>query len=159
MVQQQQQKWLHLYTILKSEIDEYISEHPKAIQNILNFKKMSYVQTHDKVIKQLHSLKLSRPKLLTEMNKYLSQTYSLLFAPLIYPSKQFMKEAAIYFQDKQHKYNVLHGMFKDREHDRIYDYYILKTSKNVMHARYKFDQLYFVMYLRNEKEIIEILEI
>lgn len=152
-----QQQWIHLYSIVKSEIDEYVTKYPKALKNILNFKKMAYIQGHQKTMDELKSNKLSRPQLLSKMKKYLSEIYHLLYVPLIYPDKQFIRQAKKYFMNDKNKFHVLYDSYHDSIHHRIYDYYILKTTYDC--EFYQSDQIYLIIYLRNDKQIIEVLQL
>lgn len=145
MSQQKKQEWLHLYRIVKSDIDKYLSEHPKSLHNVLNMKKMLHASAFQKVMQeitdrghptiqtQLIGPMTSRKTLLIRLRNWFRESFHFSRAPIIRPSIEFQNEAMQHFQDPKHKYDVFYGSLYVTITQRQYHFFVFKTT--VVHSQ------------------------
>jgi len=138
-----EEAWLHLYRTMKLDIDPYLSEHPRALNNILNLKKMVRVDRFQTVMQELLGLDrfgppaqqvgatTSRKTLLIRLRAWLREPYHLVRAPVFPVPTSFTAEAVQYFQNPARAKDVFYRLFAHRGHD--YHFFVFKTG--TVHSR------------------------
>jgi hypothetical protein len=135
------QKWLHVYKMVKPDIDKFVVMNPTKLRNIMNLKKLALVPAFQKTINKITNKKhhlleqetgrdMSRRAVLARIRKWFLQDFYLSRHPVIRPSRAFLSEARIFFSSPENASEIFYGY----KHiappiDRDYHFYVVKTRK------------------------------
>lgn len=135
MTQQENERWLHLYRTVKRDIDKYMSEHPYALRNVLNMKKMMRIDMFQATMQQLLDKTqqtqeigpmTSRKMLLSRLRRWLREPFHIIRAPVFPVPDAFKNEARQYFEDSTHTQNVLYRHYSYAGHE--FHFFVVKTG-------------------------------
>jgi hypothetical protein len=141
MAQQENEKWLHLYRTVKRDIDKYMSEHPYALRNILNMKKMMRVDMFQATMQQLLDTSgggtqeigpmTSRAMLLSRVRRWFREPFHIIRVPVFPIPETFKNEAQHYFEDSAHTRHVLYRHYSYAGHE--FHFFVIKTGNVFTH--------------------------
>lgn len=158
------QQWLHLYRIVKDDIDPYVSSHPKKMRSILNFKKLHHMHVYENTLRDIQQHRhhlfgqfdMSRRSLLYRLRKWFREDFHIITAPLARPSLQFIREAHHFFSSPENQRDIFYGEKTITGTDVTYLLSVIKTGKVYPGVQgYESSQIYLVIIANNETIDVE----
>lgn len=166
----QTQKWLHVYKMVKPDIDKFVVMNPSKLRNIMNLKKLALVPAFQQTIHEIknkthHLLKqetgkdMSRRAVLARIRKWFVHDFYLSRHPVVRPSRAFLSEARVFFSPPENASQIFYGYKHIASPiNRDYHFYVVKTRKvSSSIPNYTSHTLYLLVLCGNETVDVQIL--